>query len=530
MHWPVRTADVAALRATRMRFGGESFFRPLSMIMKWFLNILSLLPIVTVMASAGEMKMNEIRTYMAFTFPVDPAKIATIPDMDVSYALASTLVQWDSDKEISAGLAQTWMMVDPNTIRFNLRKGSVWSDGSPISAAQVKQSFERSLKAYPDDLRSFARLVEAIEVRSDHEIDFKLKVAARDSGLLGKLTEPNYGVLRVDTHGKLDLHVTTGAFFIEPGSDQSELRLIRNRHWAGYRDNKNTPERVTIRKAPPEMDSQTVLLADSWPNLIETSSLIGEDTEVKFKTKNFSLWRRPLDKFFYFQIGKRLAHEDGLALSRFIRSKIRPEELVSGLSGYSVSKQIFPAGYQLHDPNFYCSDADATLPERFRGKSLEILVSTARISPTMKENIGKAIFKATGVEPRFISIPLEYVRKAKAKGDYDFYVGTMGLADPDPEGIMSFYLEGDAPLIHPQGNDFLKRLDAARGEKSAAAKFAAMRSILTEAVRRGYVLPIFQLSTIGVGRPELDFSHVPTSDESTTFSKIRFKNVIGGDQ
>ena len=31
--------------------------------------------------------MNELRTYMSFTYPVDPVKIKIIPDMDLSYAL-----------------------------------------------------------------------------------------------------------------------------------------------------------------------------------------------------------------------------------------------------------------------------------------------------------------------------------------------------------------------------------------------------------------------------------------------------------
>ena len=35
--------------------------------------------------------MKEIRTYMSFNFPVDPAKIETLPDVDLCYALGSTL-------------------------------------------------------------------------------------------------------------------------------------------------------------------------------------------------------------------------------------------------------------------------------------------------------------------------------------------------------------------------------------------------------------------------------------------------------
>jgi hypothetical protein len=122
-----------------------------------------------------------------------------------------------------------------------------------------------------------------------------------------------------------------------------------------------------------------------------------------------------------------------------------------------------------------------------------------------------------------ISVPLEEISARKVRGDFDLYAGTMGLADPDPEGIMSFYLEGDTPLIPPNGNDYLARLDAARREKNADVKLGKMRGILHDALCEGYLLPLFHLSTIGVGRSELDFRDIPTSDESVTLSKIRFR-------
>jgi hypothetical protein len=130
---------------------------------------------------------------------------------------------------------------------------------------------------------------------------------------------------------------------------------------------------------------------------------------------------------------------------------------------------------------------------------------------------------ATGVEPHFISVPLEEVSAHKALGNFDLYAGTMGLADPDPEGIMSFYLEGDASLIPSTGNGFLARLDAARKEADNEIKLTKMRGILGDALSEGYLLPMFYLSTIGVGREELDFSRISASDESVTLSKIRFR-------
>ena len=50
----------------------------------------------------------EIKTYMSFGLPVDPAKVFTLVDLDLSYALASTLVDWSDSKEVISGLADRW--------------------------------------------------------------------------------------------------------------------------------------------------------------------------------------------------------------------------------------------------------------------------------------------------------------------------------------------------------------------------------------------------------------------------------------
>lgn len=479
---------------------------------------------ITPLLAEGGTSMNEVRTYMPFTFPVDPAKIQTIPDMDMSYALASTLVEWDSEKQISAGLAESWKIVGPNTYRFTLRQNAKWSNGNPITSTEVKKSLERGSKVYPDDMRSFIQLVTEIETPSEREIDFKLTVPAKDSGFLGKLTEPNFGVLKVSSNGKVDLSVSTGAFFLDPSSNQKELTLVRNIEWHRFDASVRAADRVIVRRTPKDTDSQNVLLNDSWPNLIETSSLIGAEYLKKYDLEKFEIWKRPLDKIFHMRLSKRNAKSEGKALIRFLQKKVKPSEFVINLSGFSLTDQLFPRGYQLYDPEFSNKNSEElSLPEEFQGRPLEILISHARVSKALKENIRKAITRATGVEPKFISISLDELTKYEMAGNFDLYAGTVGLADPDPEGVMSFYLEGNTPIISSKGNNYLERLDSARKEKNPEQKLKKMRGILRDAVCEGYLLPMFHLSTVGIGRPELDFSSIPASEESVTFSKIRFR-------
>ena len=77
----------------------------------------------------------------------------------------------------------------------------------------------------------------------------------------------------------------------------------------------------------------------------------------------------------------------------------------------------------------------------------------------------------------------------------------------------------------PNGNNFLDQLNLARKEADKNKRLIKMRRILNDAIAQGYVLPLFHLSTIGIGRPELDFSRVPISDESVTLCKIILRRV-----
>jgi len=177
--------------------------------------------------------MKEIRTYMPFNFPVDPAKIETLPDMDLSYALASTLVRWDADKRITSGLATRWEITSEKIYKFTLPKDAKWSNGSPLTAQEVKRSFERGLGAHPEDLRSLANILDYIEAPSEHILNFHLKSSALDSNLLGKLTEPNYGILSSIDARSISLSVTSGPFYLNSGT-KDELVLKRNAHWSQY--------------------------------------------------------------------------------------------------------------------------------------------------------------------------------------------------------------------------------------------------------------------------------------------------------
>ena len=466
---------------------------------------------------------NEIRTYMPFSFPIDPAKIHTLPDLNIAFALNSTLVERDDEKEISAGLAESWSVIAPKVYRLTLRSDAQWSNGALILATDVKRSIERTLRVHPGDTRGMVQVLDSISCPSSREIDFKLKLPAHDSNLLQKLTDPKFGIVKVLDNGQLDMSTTSGLFSVLPNSNQVQLVLVKNPNSLSQPD-PSLADRIIIRKMPIDKESPTVLRVDDWPNLIESTSLYKENFMKNYQQDGFETWATPLDKLLYLQLGKRIANTEGRDLLRFLRSKIKNELLVQGLSGYTPTNQVFPRGYELYDSGFSCLGREQeALPAKFKGRPIDILISPARVSSTMKENLGQAVKEATGKEPRFISVPLEQAFDYRSRGDFDLYFGTIGLTEPDPEAMLSFNMESDIPLIFTAGTELLQRLDHAKSVTNYRKKIQELRSLLRDIQCDGHLLPFFHFSTIGLARSELDFSQISRSSESIRFEKIRFK-------
>ncbi len=73
-----------------------------------------------------------IKTYMAFGLPVDPAYVRTLVDLDLSYALASTLVHWSDSRNLKEGIAKYVDNGSETVATFKIRSEAKWSDGAPV--------------------------------------------------------------------------------------------------------------------------------------------------------------------------------------------------------------------------------------------------------------------------------------------------------------------------------------------------------------------------------------------------------------
>lgn len=483
--------------------------------------ILSIAFCVKGVALADQSKI--IKTYMSFGLPVDPANVKTLVDLDLSYALASTLVDWSDNRSLKSGVAKYVDGGSEKEAVFKIRPESKWSDGSAITADQVVKSFERAKKQYGSDLKSMFENLELIEARDTSTIVFKLTRPVGKSQVLHKLTEPMYGILFVKNDGSIDLSKSSGPFSLIKESKE-ELELAVNAHWYG----KEVGMASSILVRQPKQNStgdQDGFAGDSWPNIIASSSLMSKELEAKYQQAHFSRWNRNLDRIFFFVPSPKHGNSEGRELFKVLNEKLDRTVLTNGLTGFKLSQQFFTPGYVISDPEFPKLAVGSSIPAQFTKKPLELLAATGRVDQTLRKNISDAIEKVTGHQPKFKMVQLSDFDKERAAGQYDILVASIPVNDPNVEGAVSFFFGMNPQLIPNSGEkngDFKGRTIAARN-LDEAKRNSEYRKVFTQAVVDGCLFPLFHFSSIVVARDGIDLSKVPTSDETVAFSKVRFK-------
>lgn len=463
-----------------------------------------------------------IKTYMPFGLPIDPAHVKTLVDLDISYALGTTLVDWTPSRELTSGLAESWEFVGEKEVSFKLSPKAKWSDGSLVTADDVIKSLNRAKKDHGPVLASLFSTVESIVAKDPKTVIFKLTADSIQNTLVRKLTEPMYGVFATKD-GKLSFEKSSGPFRLKNSTDD-EINFEVNKNWISYQP--KMADVITVRKSTKGGEVQDAFLKDTWPNLFTASSLMPETVSAKFKSSSFKIWNRNIDRVFFFSPSPKLHTEEGRNLFQFLNENLNRARLVKGLSGYTETNQFFPQGYVLFDPEFSFKKKGAKLPEAFKKRPLVVLGAESRLDDALKENISASIKSLTGIEPKFKLVSLSNFEKERAAGDYDFLAGALPVNDPNIEGAMGFYF-GLTPSIIPGGGtettDFMKKINEAKKLKEQAERSFVYRKVFTDATQLGCVLPLFHYATVVIAKEGLDLSKVPTTDETVSFSKVRFQ-------
>lgn len=159
------------------------------------------------------------------------------------------LTTLDSKTNVIPGAAESWTVSpDGKTYTFTIRKGMVWSDGTPVTAEDFAYAFRRTMdpktasRAAPllymianaREVNSGQMPVESLGVKAVDAATFEVKLLNPTPYFLELIVHRCFPVPRwaVEKHGKdwtkPDNIVVNGPFKIVEWSPQSRIRLARN--------------------------------------------------------------------------------------------------------------------------------------------------------------------------------------------------------------------------------------------------------------------------------------------------------------
>lgn len=135
--------------------------------------------------------------------------------------------------EVAPGLAERWEVPDPQTYVFHLHRGVRFHDGRPLTARDVKWTFDSLITGKIRSPRGGAyRFVDHIDAVDDSTVVFHLKEP--DSPLLWNLSTGAVGIVPYGSGSELSAHpIGSGPFKFVSAETDKEVIIERNDdYWA----------------------------------------------------------------------------------------------------------------------------------------------------------------------------------------------------------------------------------------------------------------------------------------------------------
>lgn len=197
---------------------------------------------VTTMADATPTEMT-FATSVA-TPSLDPYNEISDARMRRSPLMYDALVDWTDDFGVAPSLAESWEY-DGNILRFHLREGVVFHDGSEMTSADVVYSMGKILES-PG--AGFYSSIESVEAIDDYTVE--MTVTAPSDALLASLGGRYAYIVPEGAVEDYDLALTavgTGPFEVEEFAQGEFLRLKKNEnHWRADEVGVDTLTIVTV--------------------------------------------------------------------------------------------------------------------------------------------------------------------------------------------------------------------------------------------------------------------------------------------
>jgi len=185
---------------------------------------------------------------------MDPGRSTQVLTVNYFQNLYDTLTRWDTSLKLQPGLATAWKNVNETTWEFTLRPGVKFHDGSPLTAEDVKATFERNMIPGKTVVQSGFATFEAVQIAGPSTIRIVTKkpdplvpvrVAQMGAYIIPAKLATDEGVKELARKP-----VGSGAYKFVEWIRDDRLVMDANREWWGWEKKAPPIERIIWKPIP----------------------------------------------------------------------------------------------------------------------------------------------------------------------------------------------------------------------------------------------------------------------------------------
>jgi peptide/nickel transport system substrate-binding protein len=372
---------------------------------------------------------------------LDPRFATDSQSQKIDGLLFSSLLERDDQMNFHGDLADSWTAPDPLTYTFHLRPGAHFHDGRPLSAADVKATFDSILDpATHSPKRGAFRMVASVEVPDAGTVIFHLSEPY--ASFLWNLARPAVGIIPHDADPDFSRHpVGSGPFRFVSQSQDEEVIVERN---PGYFRGAAQIARLRFRVVPDAVVRALELQKGSAD--LEMSSLSPDMIPVLAQHSGLAVTQRPGTNFGY--LGFNL--EDLILANREVRQALAFATDRDALIRYLLRGQariasgILPPNHWAYEPNVaqYAPDPAraekildaAGFPRKQGGMRFHLMLKTS--TEEQARLIGAVLqeqWRRIGVDLELRPLELATLLSDAARGSFQLTYSRWVGANNDPD-------------------------------------------------------------------------------------------------
>jgi peptide/nickel transport system substrate-binding protein len=384
---------------------------------------------------------------------LDPHKQTAFSSIRLLELIYEPLVRLDPKLNVVPAIASSWeFAADGKTLTFHLDPKAKFTNGSQVTSADVKASFERILdEATSAAARSNFLSIDTMETPDPETIIFHLKTA--DAPILVAMATINAAIvpeseIKAGTIGTKA--IGSGPFKLDSWDPNSKEVLSANADWAG---GKTGVDGITISVLPDETAILASLRAGQTDFALLNDPLVA--TLVP-NEPNLQLNRIPGLAYNVLQLNPSRKPMDDLKVRQAISCAVNRQEIIdTALAGEGqVTGPLTMPAYASDPSTLFCYKQDLDKAKQLMSESsspsgFEATVIAATGEPPYAANEAQVLqseLSAIGIKLDIKMMELNVYVDAWLKADFDMAVALNG-GRPDPYPMYNRYFTKDGNLL-----------------------------------------------------------------------------------